>query len=286
MIQIFIAGVLWGIIGIFVNELNALGAGASLIGFMRMFFAFLIMFMIALFRHGHKIIIHDRKTILLCALLGIISNGLFNVFYTHSIRLNGMGIACVLMYTAPVFTSIASRIIFHERFSRIKIFALFMNIIGCILTATGINVFQNDNVSLMGILSGLGSGFCYGMAAIIGRAAGEKTDSITVTVYSFFFASLFLILFARPDFIPALNDIRIMGIGFLYGLIPTSFAYLVYYNALKNIHDTSRVPVIASIEPVTAIITGMLLYNERIDAANFTGVAIVLVSIIIMMKAE
>ena len=286
MIQIFIAGILWGIIGIFVNELNALGAGASLIGFMRMFFAFVIMLVFALFRHGRNVIIRDSRTIFLCALLGILCNGLFNVFYTNSIRLNGMGIACVLMYTAPVFTAIGSRIIFHERFSRIKIFALIMNIIGCILTATGIDIFQNDNVSVIGILSGIGSGFCYGMAAIIGRAAGEKTDSITVTVYSFFFASLFLILFARPDFIPALNNIRIMGIGFLYGLIPTSFAYLVYYNALKNIHDTSRVPVIASIEPVTAIITGMLLYNERIDAANFTGVAIVLVSIIIMMKAE
>ncbi len=36
----------------------------------------------------------------------------------------------------------------------------------------------------------------------------------------------------------------------------------------------------------SAVIAGMLLYNEQIDAANFTGVAIVLVSIIIMMKAE
>ena len=286
MIQIFIAGVLWGIIGIFVNELNALGAGASLTGFMRMFFAFLIMTAAALLKNGRKIIIRDSKTIFLCALLGIICNGLFNVFYTNSIRLNGMGIACVLMYTAPVFTSIASRIIFHEKFSRIKIFALIMNIIGCILTVTGINIFSNDNISFMGIFSGIGSGFCYGMAAIIGRSAGEKTDSLNMSAYSFFFASLFLIIFARPDVMPALNDSRIMGVGFLYALIPTSIAYLVYYNGLNKIHDSSKVPVIASIEPVTAVIVGMLLYNEHIGAANFTGVAVVLVSIMIMMKAK
>ncbi|MBQ7666142.1 MAG: EamA family transporter, partial [Synergistaceae bacterium] len=219
-------------------------------------------------------------------LLGIICNGLFNVFYTNSIRLNGMGIACVLMYTAPVFTSIASRIIFHEKFSHIKIFALIMNIIGCILTVTGINIFSNDNISFMGIFSGIGSGFCYGMAAIIGRSAGEKTDSLNMSAYSFFFASLFLIIFARPDVMPALNDSRIMGVGFLYALIPTSIAYLVYYNGLNKIHDSSKVPVIASIEPVTAVIVGMLLYNEHIGAANFTGVAVVLVSIMIMMKAK
>lgn len=286
MTGIFFAGILWGTIGIFVKELNALGAEASLIGFMRMFFAFMFSLIISLFIHGRNIIIHDRKTILLCALLGLVSNGLFNIFYTNSIRLNGMGIACVLMYTAPVFTAIASGLIFHEKFSRVKIFALIMNIFGCILTATGINMFHGDNVSFMGIFMGLGSGFCYGMAAVIGRSAGEKTDALIVSMYSFFFASLFMIIFTKPDIIPAFNDFRIVITGLLYGLIPTSLAYLVYYNGLKVIHDTSKVPVIASVEPVTAVIVGMLLYNERIDAANFAGVAIVLVSIIIMMKTE
>lgn len=286
MTGIFFAGFLWGTIGIFVKELNALGADASLIGFMRMFFAFMFSLITALFIHGRKIIIRDKRTIFLCALLGIISNGLFNIFYTNSIRLNGMGVACVLMYTAPVFTAIASGLIFHEKFSRIKIFALIMNIIGCILTVTGINIFQSDNISVIGILYGLGSGFGYGMAAVIGRSAGEKTDALIISMYSFFFASLFMIIFTKPDIIPAFSDLRIIITGMLYGLIPTSLAYLVYYNGLKVIHDTSRVPVIASVEPVTAVIAGMLLYNERIDAANFTGVAIVLVSIIIMMKTE
>ncbi|MBQ3396748.1 MAG: EamA family transporter [Synergistaceae bacterium] len=286
MTGIFIAGILWGTIGIFVKELNALGADVSLIGFMRMFFAFMFSLITALFIHGRKIIIRDKRTILLCALLGIICNGLFNIFYTNSIKLNGMGVACVLMYTAPVFTAIASGLIFHEKFSRIKIFALIMNIIGCILTVTGINIFQSDNISVIGILYGLGSGFGYGMAAVIGRSAGEKTDALIMSMYSFFFASLFMIIFTKPDIIPAFINLRIMITGMLYGLIPTTLAYLVYYNGLKAINDTSRVPVIASVEPVTAVIAGMLLYNEQIDAANFAGVAIVLVSIIIMMKAE
>ncbi|MBQ6112568.1 MAG: DMT family transporter, partial [Synergistaceae bacterium] len=129
-------------------------------------------------------------------------------------------------------------------------------------------------------------GFGYGMAAVIGRSAGEKTDALIMSMYSFFFASLFMIIFTKPDIIPAFINLRIMITGMLYGLIPTTLAYLVYYNGLKAINDTSRVPVIASVEPVTAVIMGILLYNERIDAANFAGVAIVLVSIIIMMKAE
>ena len=121
---------------------------------------------------------------------------------------------------------------------------------------------------------------------MFGRLAGERADSITVSVYSYFFAFIFLVIFMKPDVNFAFSDARIMGLGFLYGLIPTALAYLVYYNALKVIHDTSKVPVIASVEPVTAVLIGTMIYNESIGAANLIGVAVVLISIIIMAKEK
>ena len=60
----------------------------------------------------------------------------------------------------------------------------------------------------------------------------------------------------------------------------------MYYIGLKKVEDTGRVPVIASIEPVTAVLIGMLIYNEEMGTANFIGVAVVLLSIIIMVKAK
>ena len=285
MINIFIAGLLWGSIGIFVKGLASLGADGALIPFLRMFWAFVIMLAASTVRYGRKITVINKRTLFFCALLGIISNGIFNALYTASIRINGMGIACVLMYTAPVFTAIASGIIFHEKFPPLKIFALILNIIGCVLTVTG-GDFSGANVNLTGILAGLGTGFCYGMAAVIGRLAGENTDSITVSMYSFFFALISVIVIMRPDIFPALRDFRILGLGLLYGLIPTSLAYMVYYDSLKRIPDTGKVPVIASVEPVAAVLIGMLIYNEEIGAANFIGVAVVLISIIIMAKAK
>ena len=43
MFLIFLAGVLWGAIGIFVKELNSLGASSAQTCFLRMFSGFLIM---------------------------------------------------------------------------------------------------------------------------------------------------------------------------------------------------------------------------------------------------
>ena len=196
-----------------------------------------------------------------------------------------MGIACVLMYTAPVFTAIASRIIFHEKFSGLKIFALVLNIAGCILTVTGGDL-SLSALNLTGLLMGLGSGFGYGMAAVFGRLAGDRTDAIITSMYSYFFASIFLCAVLRPDFVPVMGNAKILGWGFMYGLIPTALAYLIYYDAVSKIHDTSRVPVIASIEPVTAVLLGLVLYGENIGAGNFAGVIVVLVSIALTVKAE
>ncbi len=285
MILVFISGLLWGTIGVFVNGLLSLGADGELISFLRMFSAFAIILAVSLVKHGRKIILHDRRALFLCVLLGVLCNGVYNLFYSASIRINGMGIACVLMYTAPVFTAIASAIIFREKFSALKIFALAVNIVGSVLTVTGGN-FSGANIDMAGILAGIGTGFCYGMAAVIGRLAGERTDALTVSMYSYFSAMMFLVIFMRPDISLAVSNVKILGLGFLYGLIPTALAYLAYYNGLKVIHDTSKVPVIASVEPVTAVLIGTIIYNERIGTANLIGVAVVMISIIIMSKAK
>ena len=285
MIYIFLAGVLWGTIGLFVNELNAAGASAPLISLMRMTFAFLSMSVFAIIRHGRKIILTDTKALLFCALLGIVSNGLFNILYTTSIKINGMGIASVLLYTAPVFTALASCMIFHESLTSRKILALGLNIIGCVFTVTGGN-FSLESISITGILAGIGSGFCYGMAAIFGRLAGNRTDALITSVYSYIFASIFLYVFLRPDITPMMNNMKILTWGFLYGLIPTGLAYLVYYMELSKIQDTSKVPVIASIEPIIAVIIGTQISGEKIGIMTYAGSAVVLISIIIMVKTE
>ena len=285
MLYLFLAGILWGGIGIFVKELTSAGASPDIICTIRMISAFVIMSAFALAKHGKNAVLTDKKALFFCALLGIISNGLFNIFYTASIRINGMGIACVLMYTAPVFTAIASRIIFHESFSALKVFALTLNIAGCILTVTGGNL-SLSALNLTGLLMGLGSGFGYGMAAVFGRLAGSRTDSVITSMYSYFFASIFLCVFLRPDFVTVMGSPKILGWGFLYGLIPTALAYLIYYDAVSKIHDTSRVPVIASIEPVTAVLIGVMFYGENLGAGNFAGVVVVLISIALTVKAE
>ena len=72
----------------------------------------------------------------------------------------------------------------------------------------------------------------------------------------------------------------------LYALIPTAIAYILYYKGLQKIRESSKVPVIASVETVVAALVGILLYHERLGVISSVGVLLVLFSILLMNKKE
>ena len=76
---------------------------------------------------------------------------------------------------------------------------------------------------------------------------------------------------------------KMVRVRFLYALIPTAIAYLLYYMGVQKIRETSRVPVIASIETVVSVSCGVFLYGEHLKYANFAGIGMVLASIIIII---
>ena len=71
-------------------------------------------------------------------------------------------------------------------------------------------------------------------------------------------------------------------LAFGYGLIPTVGSYLFYMNGISHDLELSRVPIIASVEPVIATLIGLLVFHENIGIINALGLIIVLFSIVLM----
>lgn len=277
-LAVFVTGILFGTIGIFVAEMARAGSSAELTSFLRMSLGTFIMIALTIFKYGVKSLFIDLKTLFVCALIGVICDGIYNIFNSLSVVANGVAVASVLMYTAPVFTSLGARILFKEKFTSRKIFALILNIIGCILVVTG-GKFSLENISLYGLLCGIGAGFCYGMSAIIGKIASSRANAFVINTWAYFFAAIFILIFTRPDF--EILNLKILEIGFLFALIPTAIAYILYYYGLANIKETSKIPIITSLEPVTAVLIGVMLYHENLGFINLAGIAAVIISIII-----
>ncbi len=280
-ILVLLAGVLWGFIGLFVKQLESAGSDPAETAFLRMAFAFLLFMPVCAAGKDRPGLRLDRRDLLFCALQGLVCFGLFNLFYSRAVTMVGVSVAVVLMYSAPVFTLIVSRILFREPFTLRKGLAILLNVLGCALAAGGGRP-DLSALSPTGVLTGLGAGFCYALTPVFGRFGTRRMDSRVMTLYSFFFAALFLFLRLRPW----TGALRFTGTkllwGLLFGLIPTVCAYFLYYRGISRITETSRVPVVASVETVVAAAVGFGLFHDRLGPWGLLGVLLVLASIAVL----
>ena len=280
-ILIILSGVLWGTIGMFIKILYAKGSSSEYTTFLRMFFGFLLLFLITLIKEGARAFLISRRTLLSCALLGIVSMSINNLCYTNAVNRLGMSLAAAMLYMAPVFTAVESKALFHEVIGPKKTLALAVNVAGCALAATGGSL-SGVSVSAAGLLFGLGAALAYSTQTIFGRMATDEGSPFVVATYNFFFAAAFTLIAARPwTTTDRLLDPEILLWGFLFGLIPTAIAYLLFYTGIQGLTESSKVPVLCSVELVAAAALGVIIFDERLTAASTAGMAMILFSIIL-----
>ncbi len=279
-LYVFAGGALWGTIGVFVLLMDRLGSSAELTSFLRMAFAFLLLLAGTVWKYGWTAFRVDRKTLLACALLGLVCQGIYNIFYNKAVVDIGMTLAAVLLNLAPLCTMISSRILFGEVIRARKVLAMAICMAGCALTVTG-GELSLGSVSLWGLLMAVGSGVTYGMTSVFGEMAGSRANAWVISTYSYLFAALFLLLFTNP-FAAGLPSLEVSAVGFLYAAIPTAWAYLLYYKGVLLLTENSRVPVIASVETVVAALFGAFLFEETLGPVHILGIALVMASIGIM----
>jgi len=281
-LMVLTAGILWGTIGFFVTILKNMGAEPGTVSFMRIASAAVILIPALLAVGGVGMFKIDRKGLLWCLMLGIFCQALFNYSYTESINHVGVAAGAVLLYTSPVFVCIMSRMFFKEHINRIKLIALAVNIVGCVLTVTG-GDFTSVHFSVTGVLFGVAAGFLYGLMTIISTAAMKDYNPLTVIFYSFLFGAIVLAIITRPfDNIGSVASLKFFAAAIGYGLIPTVGSYFFYMHGLSRGLETSKVPVVASVETIVAALIGLVVFSEAGGLFKLVGIACVVSSIAIM----
>ncbi len=283
-ISIIAAAVLWGCIGIFLKLLTAAGldsmqaVAARVILAAALYSAFLLVTDRGKFRIRLRDVWYFVGT-------GILSLVFFNWCYFNAINTigeGGLGIAAVLLYTAPVFVMIMSAIFFREKLTPVKIVALVLTFCGCLLV-TGV-VGSSVHLPTKAILFGLGSGFGYALYSIFGKAATKHYPSQTVTVYSFIFGSAAVIPFLfRGDWSGVFSTQGIfgaLGISILCCILP----YILYTAGLDKV-EPGRASVMATAEPVVAAVVG-IAYGEIPGGIQIAGMVLVIGAICVMNLAE
>ncbi|GEN54903.1 DMT family transporter [Halobacillus faecis] len=283
-LMIFLGASLWGIIGLFVNQLYDHGFSPIQVVALRVTSAMVMLFgsIIVSNRNLLKIKPADSRYFIGT---GVISIALFNWCLFSAIEATSMAIAFVLLYTAPVFVTIFSRIFFKEAWTGRKLMALFTTFVGCTFVIGWLPGLQ-ASLSWPGLLFGLGSGLFYALYSIFGKVVLKKYRSLTVTFYTFLFAALAVVPFSGLwEEMALMNDICVWLLILGLGLISTVLPFLLYTKGLEHV-ESSRASIVATIEPVVATLVGYFVYAEVMTIYQYAGVVLVLLSVIIVQEAK
>lgn len=275
------AGILWGLIALFVRSLNANGLDSTDIVGLRSFGA-LILMLVGLLLYDRSLLIIRWRDWWCFAGTGILSLTFFNWCYFKTIVLTSLSVASILLYTAPAIVVVLSAFLFHERLTAKKIVCLVVAFAGCVLV-TGVFGGVGAGLSVKGILIGLGAGLGYALYSIFGRYAIERGySSFTISFYTFLFSVIGTLPLVKVktivDKIVETGTVKnLLLIGGL-ALISTVLPYLLYTLGLMQV-ENGKASIMASVEPVVATLLGILLFGESLSAPGVLGMVLVLGSV-------
>lgn len=189
------------------------------------------------------------------------------------------GLATTLHFMYPVSVTVIMALVYKQRPSVVTICAIILSLIGVALlclreSSTGVS-------SLLSVFLVLLSGVCYAVYLVLVSTVKRinQQNSQKLTFYVLMFSGAFFMLSALQggglQIIPSASA----GINLLLmATLPTLLSNLALVRSVKNIGSTLT-SVLGAMEPLTAIIVGILVFDESLIGLMVVGIILILVSV-------
>ena len=287
-----VATVIWSTTGIFISYLSKTYSLPSLVlAFWRdLFVSFGMVVGLLVFSRARFQL--EKKHWGFMVLYGV-TLAIFNSMWTFSVQYNGAAVATVMAFSSPAMTAILSKIVFKEHFSRIKILSILLSLGGIVLVSGAYDP-AVWNLNPLGIIFGLISGLMFAIYNLEGKHASDTNiDSWTALLYSFAFATVFLLFFnlgndlfitGKAPFADMLwlgNSLPGWGLLFFLGVAPTLGGFGLYTLSIRYLSPTTS-NLIATLEPAFTAIWAYFLLNEILTGTQLIGGMLVLIGVILL----
>lgn len=275
-----LAGISWGLLGLYGVKLHNLGFNSNEIAFSRMLFGFLTGFFFLLSdKKGRQNLKIKKSSIKYILIIGFVTQGLLNILFYASVVRIGTVTATMLLCSGPIFTVLLSIIFLKENFSFEKKISLLISLLGAFLLITEGNL-NNIKINGWGLFLGLGAGICYGLYPLLGKKSDNNNNNpLTSTIFAFLAAviCLFPTIELRDFFIKIFNfETFILLLSF--GLIPTLMSYIFFLKSLDFI-PVSIASIVSLLEVPSATLIGVLFLNEGFNSFKFSGLILVFLGV-------
>jgi drug/metabolite transporter (DMT)-like permease len=262
---------LWATFGLFTKKLYAVGYTPTELASVRAFVGLIGALVVALVRGPRRLAIPPRA-LLFFALYGVLGFALFEYIFFAVLNRTTIAVGVALLYTAPAFVLIFSRVVWRESVPRWKWIALVMVLIGVVLV-TGAADASLTAIPAPVIALGLFSGAAYAGYTLFSKKASETYDSLQSLFWSFLFAALAFGIIA-PPIEPLLRDPDVLPTLLGLGIVPTLLPYGLYLIGLRYLR-ASTASMLASVEPMVATILAAIVLGEGIGVTRIAGIVFI-----------
>ena len=283
-VLIFLAGIGWGTSPIFVHYLAPFGFTSRQMTAVRGTVSFIAMLAFVLISN-RKLFKIKFKDLLMCAAVGATLFGSAFCYYT-AMQMTSAATAVVLMYTAPIYVMLFSVMFMGEKFSKGKLAALIMMLIGCCLVS---GIITGLKFNVLGILVGILTSFVYAAYNILTKISMQKKlDPITVSLYSFLFMCIISLAICRPaDLIGNIAAAPIPTIPLCIGLGVATFVVPFFFFTWSMKHLPAGIAsALSVVEPMAATVFSAVLFREIPDLVSIVGILMILASVYLLSRTE
>lgn len=193
------------------------------------------------------------------------------------------GVAATLQFLYPVMVMLIMIVFFHERFSWTIALSIILAVSGVALLSSGPGD-GGTSISLLGVGMMLLSALCNSLYIVgIQTARIPNMSGLVMTFYVMLFSALLSLVNALgTGTFQILTSWRELGIAALLAVVTAVLSNLTLILAIQRIGSTMT-SVLGVMEPLTAVMVGILVFGEPFSPALAGGVALIAASVLLVM---
>lgn len=207
--------------------------------------------------------------------------GLFGVAavqgtYYYAIATLGVGLAILLQYVAPALI-IGFEMVRGTRVRPAVVAAVFAAITGTALLVSGVGPGARA-IPLRHWLAGFGAALAFAFYIVHSKRGLSRYPPETVLFYTFGIAALFWGFVTPPArILEAGYDAGLWGMFLALGVFSTLVPFVCFYAGLRHL-PAAEAGIVATLEPVVAVLSSALFLGEGLLPLQWLGAALVLVA--------
>ncbi|MCQ2193303.1 MAG: DMT family transporter [Paludibacteraceae bacterium] len=276
-----VGGAAYGLNPLFAVPLYRSGMDASSVVFFRYLTAVVLVGLLArLMGHSLKL---DRKSLLVAFCLGIMVVGSSLTLF-HSYNYMDVGIASTILYVYPVMVAAILSLFYNERMNLQTGFCIFLAMMGIAL------LYVNDEgtqLNAIGTVFALASALTYAIYMVcINKSRLRKVPMVVVTFYILLFGLVIYLPMTLCGFrLTPVTTVNQALLVLCIALFPTVISFVCTATAVLKIGSTPA-SILGALEPATAVLVGILVFDEKVTLRTCMGMVLVLVAVLIIITKK